>query len=245
MAKTSHKASRVIKRSEEEVAKVAGQIRGVVLKALIEQLNDVDLKTKEFERFFRGLMDASDTVMAIVSYSYIDDRLRDLFSQAVNPEIRGGSESLFEINGPLAASSARIQMAAALYWLERKTYLNLHSIRKIRNEFAHKPFARNFGDKRIAGLVSAMVPMEHVALKVVNLDEEAPLTDKQRFFLRTMLTCQGMIIEMVTAPQALRMGLSPSSTSEVDWDELPESIKELYRVVGVLAHEYLVQTPVQ
>jgi hypothetical protein len=175
--------------------------------------------------------------LAIVGWSYIDDRLRDLFCQAMNPDITRGSESLFEALGPLASSSSRIQMAAALYWLNKPTYLNLHLIRKIRNEFAHKPFCRTFEEKRISSLVTSMAAPEDAALN--RLSGQRPVTGRQRFFLRTMMTCQRMIAEMVSAPHAIRSGLSPFSALSVGWDSLPEGIKDLIRATAKLCFECL------
>lgn len=215
--------------SKEQISRTAEKIQRVIVGTLLRKLRQLDLKAGEFETFFRGLLAESDTALAIVSYSYIDDRLRGLFSEVVNPEIRGGAETLLGPMGPLGTSSSRIQMAAALYWINKTTYLNLHSIRKVRNDFAHKPSSRTFTEKQISSLISSMVPVEEALLQAANLDGKVSLTNRQRFFLRTMLTCQRMIVEVACAPHAIRMGLSPFSALEVEWRRVPEPIREMQR----------------
>ena len=81
--------------------------------------------------------------------SYIDERMKDLFTGALNGDIRGGHASLFDTMGPLSTFSARIQMAGTFVLIGKRTYLMLNAIRKIRNEFAHNPFVSGFDDPKI------------------------------------------------------------------------------------------------
>ena len=216
--------------AESELAQIASRLEGAVVDTLLDKLRTVDLKVEEFEEFFRGLLPQSDTVIAIVGSSYLDDRLRQLFTQAVNSEISGGTKKLLGAFGPLGTFDARIQVGGAMYWLAKDTYLSLHLIRKIRNEFAHKPFARTFDEDRISELVASMTSTkEGILLNDLpeRLRHHLPLTNRQRFFVRTVLAGSAMITEMCSAPYATRMGLDPVAALRVEWDRAPKAFNEL------------------
>lgn len=225
---------------EQVVAKVAHAIEETHYESLDQALANLDLKVTEFQDLFRGLYSENDRSLAIVSYAYIDDRLRDLYSQTLNPQISGGVKSLLDGMGPLNNSSARIQLAAGLYWLQPKTYSNLGLLRKIRNEFAHDPHVSSFSDNRISGYLTSMDPTEEVVLDVLSgLPDGIKLSLREIFFIRSVITCQAMIAEVATAPIAQRMGLPSTAALRRGYDKQPQQVIELLRAASSVIVDFL------
>jgi len=141
---------------EQQVEALAQELYEVTRGQLLERISESEFDAEEMNSFFLGLREESDRALAIVSFSYIDETLKKLIMQQMNPDISEGPASLFEGFGPLASGSARIKLAAALYWISPSLYQGLDLLRKIRNEFAHRPFLKRFDDEKITGYLSTL-----------------------------------------------------------------------------------------
>ena len=199
---------------------------------LIKKISSANVDTDEFREFYLSLTTESDRALAIVSFSYIDDKLTGLITKAMNPNISGGLETLFSSTGPLGTSSSRIKLAAALNWISNKTYRDLEILRKIRNEFAHNAFTTDFNNKRISGYISSLDSSEGKILEFVGGEHDLPLVNtlmntRIRFHMRSTLTCHAMISELLTAPSAIRLGLPPFVAIHGGYDKLPDPLKQL------------------
>jgi hypothetical protein len=196
--------------SDEALALV---VQTAVDSAIFAKITSDHIRADEFRAFFEGILAESDRSFAIIAHSYIDERMKELFVAAVNPEITGGPESLFGSLGPLGTSGSRIQMAASLYWVSTRTYRDLSSIRKIRNEFSHNPFISDLSERPIAGLLASMHPTEEpITRSLSRLSSTTnPITVAQRFRARVIMTTQYMISEMAVAPMARENGVAPFS----------------------------------
>lgn len=93
----------------------------------------------EFTALLQSLKDESDRAVPIVLHSYLDATLQDLMEGQMSVEELGGA--LFDQNGPLSSSYSRIVLGQALSWLTPDVARELNVLRKIRNHFAHNPFA--------------------------------------------------------------------------------------------------------
>ena len=228
-------------RSEKTINEVAAALEKDQLDRLFTAVSEIDLREESFKEFFSGLRSESDRALAIVTFAYIDERLRDLFEQALNKEVAGGTASLLEGIAPLSSSNARIQLAAALYWLRPDTYHNLRLLRKIRNDFAHDSTANAFSHRRIAGLLTSMHPIENKIIDAVRsiTEFDRELIDRERFFIRCVTTCQAMITEMASAPIASRMGLPPHALYRRDMKELPLPVQALMRSASIAILEFI------
>ena len=83
-------------------------------RVLLERVAKRTFDAEEFEAFFLGLSDESDRALAVVAFAYIDEKLRELLLQEINPELPGGPDTLFDPFGPLGSASARMKVAAGL-----------------------------------------------------------------------------------------------------------------------------------
>lgn len=111
-----------------------------------EQLTSDDEASivKEFEA-------QSDRGVTIVAAAYLDAKLQEIlehyFSETLSPR---QEESLFRSpNAPLNSFSSRIRMAHALGLIGPKTEHDLHIIRDLRNEFAHRLLVQDFSNEEI------------------------------------------------------------------------------------------------
>lgn len=222
--------------SDEDVAAALRGMRDYFRKVIGES----QLHEEELLEFFGGLIAESPRALAIVAFSYIDEKLAMLMRQHMNPEISGGLDSIFNSFGPLSTASGRIKIAAALRWLTPSTYRHLELLRRIRNEFAHSAFLNSFDESPVKDLMGQFEPLEMGLWKTM-ADRLLPYEDvsrRQLFHIRATFTCARMIEEITCAPRAITMGLSPTALHEDGFDAVPKPFKELIRaalkVVGLI-----------
>lgn len=211
-------------RLRDELAQV---LRDAAREQFLKALGPIDLAAKEFEEFFIGLQSESDRGLAIVAFSYIDDKLRELLIRNLNPEVVGGAERLCDVLGPLGTANARIELAAALYWINRGTYHDVRLLRKIRNEFAHRPFASTFDEQRVANLVQSLTPLEKPMVEKYSKDckQYGEISTRLLYHVRAALTCHRLVSEVATAPTAQRHGLSPLAAFHEGYEKLPDFVR--------------------
>ena len=206
------------------IERVAKAMQETHENSLLEAVGEKEFDSEEMTRFFQYLTFETDRGLAIVSFAYMDAILANLFEGEVNDQIPGGARSLFRMGGPLESASARIKMAAALYWISPDVMRDLNFFRKIRNQFAHHPFSSGFGDQVVAGYLSEITPRENVHYNngaSDSLIEKSKLTPRQIFHVRAATTCCQMIMQMLSSPRATKMGLSPSTLHDVGYEKLP------------------------
>ncbi|MGC4046437.1 MAG: MltR family transcriptional regulator [Armatimonas sp.] len=97
----------------------------------------------------KTLTEESDRGCVIIAASYIDSRLEDLLCRRFinNKKL---VESIMQNSGPLGSFSSRIDMCFALGLLSEGIHKDLHLVRRIRNEFAHKFEPISFEDNPIS-----------------------------------------------------------------------------------------------
>jgi DNA-binding MltR family transcriptional regulator len=220
---------------------VSRAIRSATEDRLLKEVSDIDLRPAEFYQFYKEIQGEADRSLAIVSFSYIDDRLREAFSSNLNPAITGGIKSLMGPLGPLGTSGTLIQMAAGLNWIQEETYQSLGLLRKIRNEFAHKPFARGFEDTKIHGLLSSMPRIEDrlIAVSPNEFIASSAMPPRARFLVRSIMAAYSSLAELSFAPMAQRMGLHPMATIGLDQKRKPETLRLLSQAASELIVELL------
>ncbi len=243
--------------SERLVERLGQRLAEARRRMLVNQIATVEYDTNQFQDFFTSLAGESDRALAIVSFAYIEDQLKMLLCKQFSRNISGGPESLFDAFGPLSTAAASIKLAAALNWLSPTTYRNLDLLRKIRNEFAHTPFLGGFTERVVDGYLSSMEAVEAVIsdgygepdddLAEIRYALIAPdeWTRRNIFHLRSVLTCQNMLIELLTIPLALRMSLNPSASLHEVWVAQPLPIKDIIAAGVEVVKELLTKPQVR
>lgn len=127
---------------------------------------------EEAYRYHQSLIDESDRGAAILAASYFEEWLRErIMSKFV--DLSGEMESrIFDGYGPLSTFAAKIDIAYALQLYDDRTRVGLHTVRKIRNIFAHSPVPLQFDDRKVAELCRTLAPEQ--------------VTDRQDLRLRYM-----------------------------------------------------------
>jgi hypothetical protein len=83
--------------------------------------------------FMDRMSSESERASAVLGGALVDAKLQDLFRR----KLRCFQDELLEGMGPISTFSARIRLARALDWISEDARMDLDTIRKIRNDFAH------------------------------------------------------------------------------------------------------------
>lgn len=112
-------------------------------------------KYSEFTAVYEG---ESDRAVAILAVSYLENALeKNLLNRLVS---HNRVENLFRGYGPLATFSAKINVAYAVGLIPEHITKDLHTLRKIRNRFAHETTSLNFGSQAISDLCGCLSYVE-------------------------------------------------------------------------------------
>lgn len=124
----------------------------------------IDLLRNEFKG-------ASDRAIAIVAGAFLDEVLTDLLREFLVPDA-ASDKKIFEGTGFLSTFSSKIEIAFRLGLVSNKEYKTLHTIRSIRNEFAHKLSELSFSTQSIkARCKNIETPIEMVAPLAIPLPQ--------------------------------------------------------------------------
>lgn len=84
--------------------------------------------------FTEALRRETDRACAVLAGSFLDSALEELFHARMITRAPG---ALFDGNGPASGFAAKIDLAYALGWISPSEHEDLHTVRRIRNAFAH------------------------------------------------------------------------------------------------------------
>lgn len=93
----------------------------------------------------------SDRAGAIVASALVEDHLTTVVKKSLHQDDQTIRE-MFDGTGPLAAFSTKIKMAFLIGILSKRACGNLRYIRRIRNEFAHRPSGMTYDTQPICDL---------------------------------------------------------------------------------------------
>lgn len=96
------------------------------------ELKIVDFE-KQFKKFSERFSQETDRACAVLGAAFLDAILEGLFRS----RLRGKTDALLSVNGPLGSFSSRTDLTYALAWIDEDTYADLKLIGRIRNKFAH------------------------------------------------------------------------------------------------------------
>jgi DNA-binding MltR family transcriptional regulator len=88
---------------------------------------------------------------------------------------------MFRTSGPLGSFSARINIACLMNLYEADIYTDLEIFKDVRNKFAHRARAKDFGAQRVGDLTKNLKLIELVLVD----DTDRPHEPKHRMQLRT------------------------------------------------------------
>ncbi|MCY2990857.1 MAG: MltR family transcriptional regulator [Planctomycetota bacterium] len=112
-----------------------------------EQMVKHRTATVDFEAFASRFARETDRACGILGPAFLDGILEELFRE----RLAALQRELLSHSGPLGSFSSRINIAYSLSWIDSNTHADLHTIRDIRNDFAHSfDHELHFDDQSIA-----------------------------------------------------------------------------------------------
>jgi DNA-binding MltR family transcriptional regulator len=140
------------------------------------------------QKVLKEMQKESDRATAILLGAELDDILEQILSKRLLPP-KSKSARLLERDSPLGSFSARIELTYRLGLINPLVHGELHLIRKIRNEFAHKKAGISFTTHAVSEQTSQLVfskAMKHFFLKKY----KEPLNPDSR----SRFVCSGAIL---------------------------------------------------
>jgi hypothetical protein len=129
---------------------------------------------KDLIDFLREFQVESDRAAAVLGGAYLESRLDTLLRKKFVKGLKLVDE-LFSAQGGLSTFSSKIRGAYAVGLITANTPTDLHLVRRIRNEFAHKSHGLSFRTDKIAALVGKFIALDSLRMnspKPFNLPEE-------------------------------------------------------------------------
>lgn len=192
------------------------------------------------QREFDG---TSDRAVAIVAGAFLDELLQELLCEFFVDQPASENKKLFEGTGPLATFSSKIEIAFRVGLVSKGEHRSLHTIRGIRNEFAHVLGDVSFETQSIrARCGNIEAPVSMVSPRSVPLSqsgEEPPLptiakadsNQPRAVFQEAVLTLMHSLAARVAEAGRIRR------TSPADFKEAHEPADSvLTRLEGLLEH---------
>ena len=174
----------------------------------------------------------------------VDDLCTDFFRRKLTGNVSSGVDEAFLAgNGMLASTHNKIALLAGLEWIRNETYRNLTFMRRIRNEFAHHVEYSEFVHSPICNYIDAMTSRENNVLNGMDADRRpVKLLMRTKFLVRSVFSVYRLVREMSAMQAALAHNVPPGSLF-MDFDDQPENLKDLSRIVARLTLQIILEQP--
>lgn len=103
---------------------------------------------------FEDINNSNDRAAAIVAAAFLEDHLTMALKRCFHTADEKILNETFRSSGPLGSFSAKINMAFLIGLCSKEACKELHTIKDIRNEFAHKGLTRDFDSQRVRDLAN-------------------------------------------------------------------------------------------
>jgi DNA-binding MltR family transcriptional regulator len=212
----------------ELVERVARALFEHALAKAREELDQRDLGLEDSRDFFLRLRGESDAALVVLGTSYIDTKITEAWKRNLRGKSNAALDALFENTGPLSTMSAKIRLAHGLDWITDNLAIDLHTVRKIRNEFAHDPYKHRLEDPGSQKLINSMAATEKEAIKVIRGMAEIPdPTLRSIFHVRLCIICHSVVTQMAIGPIAMKHQVPKGSLLGDGFDDASKARKEL------------------
>ena len=136
------------KLTPEAVERVRAELQTYV-DALADQMPpESGKRMKDMMAFRTSITAETDRGAALMSAAYLEGKVKELIESRLVQE-KKTLRRVFDFNGPIGTFSSRIDFAYLLGILPKNACRDLHTIRAIRNQFAHHAAPLSFKDKNI------------------------------------------------------------------------------------------------
>jgi DNA-binding MltR family transcriptional regulator len=173
-------------------------------KELQDELNAVNRVLKEMQT-------ESDRAVAVLVGAEVDNRLLALLEAFLFPPQKK-STRLLEQDGPLGTFSSKIEILYRVGLIPPEFHHDLHTIRAIRNEFAHKGVGLSFNSDRVRDLCRNLIAAESMRQDMFSKSEDmraknAMDSARDRFMNSAMMLLANLTLlrfQVCTSPQHWR-----------------------------------------
>lgn len=142
--------------STEVYEKVRTELQNLVDHVAAQMPPEVGLRMKEVIAFRTSITSETDRGAALMAAAFMDDKLKLLLEKKLVQD-KKISRRAFDFNGPLGTFSSRIDFSYLLGLLPKNAQRDLHTIRAIRNKFAHHAAPLSFENEEVKNLCDRLV----------------------------------------------------------------------------------------
>jgi hypothetical protein len=103
----------------------------------VTENDPIDIREKRMRVFAEEMKGESDRAVAVVGAAWVEEALQGAIIECLEPHQKA-QERLFSVGGPLATFSAKIDLGRLIGIMSDAVHYDLHTIREIRNDFAHR-----------------------------------------------------------------------------------------------------------
>lgn len=117
------------------------------------------VESEDYHETILEIEHQTDRAAALIAAGLLEERLLGLLKARMfgDPTTQ---DKMFKGYGPLASFSAKIDLGYLLGLYDAEMQQRLHTIRNIRNEFAHSVRPIDFGSQKVKALCTKLIPTE-------------------------------------------------------------------------------------
>ncbi|UHQ19097.1 MltR family transcriptional regulator [Lysobacter sp. KIS68-7] len=108
------------------------------------------------KRLHKELDAESDRGVILVSSAMLEEALRELLIVFLAPNFSSADALLDGANGPLSSFSSKVDVSYRVGLISDRFARDLHLIRKVRNDVAHRPAGCDFSDSSVKDRIAAL-----------------------------------------------------------------------------------------
>jgi hypothetical protein len=142
--------------TSEKVELLRTHVQNVIDDVAGKLPSEASQRLKDVVSFRTSITEETDRGAVLMSAAYLDDKLKELIELRLVQD-KKIIRRAFDFNGPLGSFSSRINFAYLLGLLPKNAMRDLHTIREIRNQFAHYAAPLSYDHEKVKLLCERLV----------------------------------------------------------------------------------------
>jgi DNA-binding MltR family transcriptional regulator len=142
--------------TREQIEKVQAEMQTMVDALAGQMPSEAGQRMKEVIEFRASISNETDRGAVLMSAGYLDDKLKELIERRLVQD-KKILRRVFDFTGALGIFSSRIDFVYLLGIIPKNAQRDLHTVRLIRNEFAHYASPLSYADEKVSDLCERLV----------------------------------------------------------------------------------------
>jgi hypothetical protein len=142
--------------TQEDYAKILSEFQSSIDHLTSLMPPEAGVRMKEVTNFRTFISSETDRGAVLMSAAFLDDKLKELIEKKLVQD-KKISRRAFDFNGPLGTFSSRIDFAYLIGVLPKNAQRDLHTIRAVRNQFAHHAAPLSYEEEKVKTLCDRLV----------------------------------------------------------------------------------------